>query len=136
MIRFLVKSAIWLSLAFLIMPHFMPNEAENASSKSDITNSVPSTPDEIEKLIAGGKTAMEVGRFCLENPEICESGQSALKITGGRLLENSGALLGYLSDHFGNSGKAPAASVPERPQFIPIPTPRESVIHNRPDSNF
>jgi len=140
MIRFLVKSAIWLSLAFLIMPHFMADEAENVSSKPDIANSTPSTSDEIGKLIAGGKTAMEVGKFCMDNPTICENGQSALKTSAGQLLENSGALLGFLSDHFGHSDKMPTASIPEtlpeKPQFIPVPTPRESIINNTADSNF
>lgn len=130
MIRFLVKSAIWLSLAFLIMPHFMPVETENASSKSDIANSFPSTSDEIEKLIAGGKTAMELGKYCMENPAICESGQSALKTTAGKLLENSGALLDYFSDQFGPAETAPPPSIAQQPQFIPVPTPRESVVHN------
>lgn len=118
----------------------MTDEAENVSSKSDIANSIPATSDEIGKLIVGGKTAMELGKFCMENPAICESGQSTLKTTAGRLLENSGALLGYLSDHFGHSGKAPIASIPENPpespKFIPVPTPRESVITKAPDSNF
>ncbi|KYB45759.1 hypothetical protein AB664_33935 [Brucella anthropi] len=34
MIRFLIKSAIWLSLAFMVMPHFFPADQENTSTKN------------------------------------------------------------------------------------------------------
>ncbi|PWL19045.1 hypothetical protein DKP76_00220 [Falsochrobactrum shanghaiense] len=135
MIRFALKSAFWLVLAFTIMPHFLPAESKNETHQK-VAAPVPAKtePDEIEQLLAHGKSAMEIGKFCLDNPSLCEQGQSYLASSAQQLLTNSGAILDYLSAQFGTrqSPAAPPAATPAKVQqkFIPVPTPRESALQH------
>ncbi|MBV2142629.1 hypothetical protein KUG47_03830 [Falsochrobactrum sp. TDYN1] len=129
MIRFVLKSAFWLSLAFLIMPHFLPAEPESETQQQAAPVEGKTERDQIGDLLASGKTAVEIGKLCIDNPPLCEGGQSFLASTGRQLLANSGAMLDYLSSHFSSTQKQTALPAPTKREFIPIPTPRESALH-------
>ncbi|GAA5540284.1 hypothetical protein D8666_00150 [Ochrobactrum soli] len=152
MIRFLIKSAIWLSLAFIVMPRFFPAEQENKSAEKPAaiaeTRGEPST---VDQLLANGKTAIEIGKLCMNNPSFCENGTSMISSAGSGLLKGSGQMLDYLSQRFGNKSETPAdpqpVAVAEKPETtvseilseqaapqtsglinIPIPTSRAAAL--------
>ncbi|URQ74191.1 MAG: hypothetical protein NBV76_06415 [Candidatus Ochrobactrum gambitense] len=160
MIRFLIKSAFWLSLAFIVMPRFFPAEQENKSAEKPaavtetrgeaqgVANSERST---VDQLLANGKTAIEIGKLCVDNPSFCENGTSLISSAGSGLLKGSGQMLDYLSQRFGNKKEAPAEAQPvavaEKPEMtvseilsgenapqpaglstIPIPTSRAAAL--------
>lgn len=138
MIRFLIKSAIWLSLAFMIMPHFFPADEENTPAPKQVEKPSNAKPDQIDQLLSNGKTALELGKLCVNNPSLCESGASFLSTAASGAMDRTGGVLEYLSDRFGakNPMTIPASPEPTIPQQvsiqqnqtaiskIPIPTPR------------
>ncbi|MFS2326210.1 hypothetical protein U2P60_12485 [Brucella sp. H1_1004] len=142
MIRFLIKSAIWLSLAFLIMPHFFPADDENTPAQKPVSATSKTEPDQIDQLLSNGKTALELGKLCVNNPSLCENGASFLSNAASGAMERTGGVLEYLSDRFGTKppNETPAAPEPMAPQQvsvqpaqhaiskIPIPTPRAEVL--------
>ncbi|MCX2695976.1 MULTISPECIES: hypothetical protein [Ochrobactrum] len=138
MIRFLIKSVFWLSLAFIVMPHFFPADKENTSSKNAASVEAMAKPDSINQLLANGKTALEVGKLCANNPALCENGTSLLSSAASGILHRSGSILEYLSDRIGTKHEIPAATVTKQEpltepsktslQTIPVPTPRASAL--------
>ncbi len=134
MIRFLIKSAFWLSLAFIVMPHFFPADKEDTAPKTSVSIEAKAKPDSVDQLLANGKTALEIGKLCLNNPAFCENGTSLLSSAASGIMQRSGSLLAYLSERFGTKQELPAPVVakPELPQnslqTIPIPTPRASAL--------
>ena len=141
MIRFLIKSAIWLSLAFMVMPHFFPAESENTSTKNASTVQAKAEPGSVDQLLANGKTALEIGKLCVNNPAFCENGTSFISSAASGMLERSGGILGYLSDRFGTKQQAPTPHTPviakqalsadpthSSLQSVPIPTPRAEAL--------
>ncbi|MBA8841581.1 hypothetical protein [Ochrobactrum sp. RH2CCR150] len=160
MIRFLIKSAFWLSLAFIVMPRFFPAEQENKSAEKPVA--VTQTRGEaqgvangerstVDQLLANGKTAIEIGKLCVDNPSFCENGTSLISSAGSGLLKGSGQMLDYLSQRFGNKKEAPVDAQPvavaEKPEMtvseilsgqpasqtsglstIPIPTSRAAAL--------
>ncbi|HWT62925.1 MAG TPA: hypothetical protein VN150_10110 [Ochrobactrum sp.] len=141
MIRFLIKSAIWLSLAFMVMPHFFPADQEKTSEKNVASVQAKGEPDSVDQLLANGKTALEIGKLCVNNPSFCENGTSILSGAASGVLERSGGILEYLSDRFGTKQQAPvpdepvvaknelpAEPVPSPSHSVPIPTPRSVAL--------
>lgn len=138
MIRFLIKSVFWLSLAFIVMPQVFPTGKENASSENAAPVDGMVKPDSIDQLLANGKTALELGKLCANNPAFCENGTSLLSGTASGMLQRSGSILEYLSDRFGTKPETPSSIIvkeeptvePSRkfPQTVPIPTPRASAL--------
>jgi hypothetical protein len=160
MIRFLIKSVFWLSLAFIVMPRFFPAEQENKSAEKPVA--VSQTRGEpqgtangerstVDQLLANGKTAIEIGKLCVDNPSFCENGTSLISSAGSGLLKGSGQMLDYLSQRFGKKKETPAeaqpATVAEKPEMtvseilsgentpqpaglsnIPIPTSRAAAL--------
>lgn len=150
MIRFLIKSVFWLSLAFIVMPRFFPAEQENKVAEKPAAVTKPqSAPGAVDQLLANGKTAIEIGKLCMDNPSFCENGTSLISSAGSGLLKGSGQMLDYLSQRFGNKKDAPAEPQPgtEKPEMtvseilsgqqdpqignvsnIPIPTSRAAAL--------
>lgn len=142
MIRFLIKSAIWLSLAFMIMPHFFPADEENTPAQKQISPASDAKPDPVDQLLSNGKTALELGKLCVNNPTLCENGASFLSSAASGVMERSGSVLEYLSDRFGSrpqntapaitdtAVKQPAPLQPAQHSAfkIPIPTPRAQAL--------
>ncbi len=150
MIRFLIKSVFWLSLAFIVMPRFFPAEQENKVAEKPAAVTEPqSAPGAVDQLLANGKTAIEIGKLCMDNPSFCENGTSLISSAGSGLLKGSGQMLDYLSQRFGNKKDAPAEPQPvtEKPETtvseilsgqhdpqignvgnIPIPTSRAAAL--------
>ncbi|MFK4818869.1 hypothetical protein ACI0FS_01605 [Ochrobactrum quorumnocens] len=139
MIRFLIKSVIWLSLAFMVMPHFFPADEETPPQKAPVQ--AKGEPDSVDQLLANGKTALEIGKLCVNNPSFCENGTSILSNAASGMLERSGGILEYLSDRFGAKQQAPLPDEPiiaknELPaeptqspsHVVPIPTPRSVAL--------
>ena len=138
MIRFLIKSAIWLSLAFMIMPHFFPADEENTPAQKQIDAASNTKPDQIEQLLSNGKTALELSKICVNNPSLCEHGVSFLSSAASGAMERTGGVLEYLSDRFGTKPPtatlaSPEPTIPQQVSIqqnqtaiskIPIPTPR------------
>ena len=136
MIRFLIKSAIWLSLAFMIMPHFFPADEENTPIQKPVNAASQTEPDQINQLLSNGKTALELGKLCVNNPSLCENGASFLSSAASGAMERTGGVLEYLSDRFGTKPPTATPTVPEpatQPTQhtilkIPIPTPRAEAL--------
>ncbi|MBC2884722.1 DUF5330 domain-containing protein [Ochrobactrum sp. CM-21-5] len=135
MIRFLLKSAFWLSLAFIVMPHFFSAEQEDKAPKQPAAAHAIDEQNSVDALLANGKTALEIGKLCMDNPSFCESGTSLIAKTGSEVLEGSRVMLDYLSNRFGSGTNTPA--VQARPSAttavaqkgaIPIPTSREDAL--------
>jgi hypothetical protein len=105
----------------------------------------------VDQLLANGKTAIEIGKLCVDNPSFCENGTSLISSAGSGLLKGSGQMLDYLSQRFGNKKETPAeaqpATVAEKPEMtvseilsgentpqpaglsnIPIPTSRAAAL--------
>jgi hypothetical protein len=128
MIRFLIKSAIWLSLAFMVMPHFFPADQENTSTKNSAPVQTKAEPDSIDQLLNNGKTALELGKLCVNNPALCENGASVLSSAASGVLERSGGVLEYLSDRFGTKPQTAEQPTKSLLHAIPIPTPRAEAL--------
>lgn len=118
MIRFFIKSAFWLSLAFIVMPRIIGPQADIAtapsspsqSNRSVASNNAASNQDnQLASLVSAGKSVAEIGSFCIKNAELCETGRSALATVGTEALKGSGTVLDYLSQKFGEA--SPAATV-------------------------
>ncbi|MFD1197659.1 hypothetical protein ACFQ3K_04865 [Brucella gallinifaecis] len=142
MIRFLIKSAIWLSLAFMIMPQFFPADGENTSSDKEPGSTINTKTDAADQILANGKTALEIGKLCINNPALCETGASFLSGAANSAMEQSGGILEYLSERFGakpssapqegteSALKQQAENQPAQNSVskIPIPTPRAEAL--------
>ncbi|ERM00057.1 hypothetical protein Q644_07295 [Brucella intermedia 229E] len=137
MIRFLIKSAFWLTLAFLVMPRiFPPADKQNTPpQEKPAMTGTRREPDSIDQLLANGKTAVELGKLCIDNPSFCQNGTSLVSSAGSGLLEGSRVALEYLSDRFGTKPQPPAKAEPaasppavQGATGIPIPTPREEAL--------
>ncbi|MCG7675745.1 hypothetical protein CJU93_05975 [Brucella melitensis] len=138
MIRFLLKSAFWLSLAFIAVPHFFPADQENKAQENKphekpAHEQAKQEPSSIEQILANGKTAVEIGKLCMDNPSFCKSGTSLVSSAGSGFLEGSRVMLEYLSAR----GAKKETPVQERPAAaetisvksqIPVPTPREEAL--------
>ena len=128
MIRFLLKSVFWLSLAFIVMPRFFPADEQSKPQEKPAIAETKREPDSIDQLLANGKTAVELGKLCIENPSFCQNGTSLVSSAGSGLLEGSRAALEYLSDRFGTKPQ-PAATAPVQAAIgIPIPTSRDEAL--------
>jgi hypothetical protein len=134
MIRFLLKSVFWLSLAFIVMPRFFPADEQSKPQEKPAIAETKREPDSIDQLLANGKTAVELGKLCIDNPSFCQNGTSLVSSAGSGLLEGSRAALEYLSDRFGTKPQPPAsvepvATAPMQAAIgIPIPTSREEAL--------
>lgn len=134
MIRFLIKSAFWLTLAFLVMPRIFPADEQNTTQEKPAMTGTGREPVSIDQLLANGKTAVELGKLCIDNPSFCQSGTSLVSSTGSGFLEGSRVALEYLSDRFGAKPQPPAKAEPaaspavQAATGIPIPTPREEAL--------
>jgi len=134
MIRFLLKSVFWLSLAFIVMPRFFPADEQSKPQEKPAIAETKREPDSIDQLLANGKTAVELGKLCIENPSFCQNGTSLVSSAGSGLLEGSRAALEYLSDRFGTKPQPPAsaelvATAPMQTAIgIPIPTSRDEAL--------
>jgi len=134
MIRFLIKSAFWLTLAFIVMPRFFPADEQTKPQEKPAIAGTNQEPDSIGQLLANGKTAVELGKLCIDNPSFCQNGTSLVSSAGSGLLEGSRVALEYLSDRFGTKPQPPAKAEPAAVQpvqaatGIPIPTSREEAL--------
>ena len=134
MIRFLIKSVFWLSLAFIVMPRFFPVDEQNKPQEKPAIAETKREPDSIDQLLANSKTAVELGKLCIDNPSFCQNGTSLVSSAGSGLLEGSRVALEYLSDRFGTKPQPPAKAEPaaspavQGATGIPIPTPREEAL--------
>lgn len=134
MIRFLLKSVFWLSLAFIVMPRFFAADEQNKPQEKPAIAETKREPDSIDQLLANGKTAVELGKLCIDNPSFCQNGTSLVSSAGSGLLEGSRAALEYLSDRFGTKPPSPAKAEPAAAEpvqaatGIPIPTSREEAL--------
>ncbi|MEN3396095.1 hypothetical protein ABC425_04830 [Brucella melitensis] len=139
MIRFLLKSAFWLSLAFIAEPHFFPADQENKAQENKphekpAHEQAKQEPSSIEQILANGKTAVEIGKLCMDNPSFCKSGTSLVSSAGSGFLEGSRVMLEYLSARFGAKKETPVQERPAAAETIsvksqiPVPTPREEAL--------
>lgn len=141
MIRFVLKSAFWLGLAFLIMPRLFPSTAHNAISSGDLqqaaseTGSNGSAAGTADGLLATGNSLYQVGKFCMDNQALCENGGKLMTNASGQAIQGTASVLDYLSRNYGTSKSAatPQQVLPvgqdDRPlATIPIPTARASIL--------
>src|SRR5690606_20467730 len=114
--------------AFFIMPRLLPVESEKTLESTAPSLSVSVERDEIDQLISGGKTAVEIGKFCLQNSSICKSGQSALMDSGWQWLPKPNDVMGFLTSYVAPPEAAMHVEAEQPPQNIPVPTSRESIL--------
>lgn len=98
MIRFIIKSVFWLSLAFIFMPQIINSDVDE-TQRLDAATALP--PEEkINRIIDAGQTAAEIGGFCYNNQQLCMTGKNILSATGSGLLDGSTRLIEFLNDQF------------------------------------
>lgn len=136
MIRFLLKSVFWLSLAFIAMPHFFPAREDNKAGQNPVVSG--NDPQSVDQILAHGRTAVEIGKLCIDNPSFCEQGTSLAASAGSSVLKGSGQLLDFLSESFGNKTNTalpqqPTAAAPfsSAKGDIPVPTARAEALRTR-----
>ncbi len=143
MIRFLLKSIFWLSLAFIVLPRMFPPGPEDRTPEKIAATPAPKQPDAVGRLVADGRSALQIGKVCADNPAFCEKGAALASSAGSGGREGSRAALEYLSSRFGGKpaatpakpepAAAPVPAVAARatagtPGFIPVPTPRAEAL--------
>ncbi|WP_343313888.1 hypothetical protein AAIB41_01665 [Brucella sp. BE17] len=134
MIRFLLKSVFWLSLAFIAIPHFFPTKEGTRAGQNPLALKDDHTVDHI---LTNSRTAVEIGKLCIDNPAFCQQGASLATSAGSSVLKGSGQLLDYLSERFGNKNNisehpGPAAEIPAPAQGnIPVPKARVEALRTR-----
>lgn len=132
MIRFIIKSVFWLSLAFIIMPKIINSDADQ-TQRQDAAIPLPSQ-EKIDDVISAGQTAAQVGSFCYNNPDLCMQGKNIISATGSSLLNGSGKLLDFLSNQLSteNTTEAPvqtntnqsSVEISDQPSSGAVPLPR------------
>lgn len=121
------------------MPHIFPAEQNNKAAQTQVSSQdgeLAKEANTVDQLLASGKTAIEIGKLCMDNPSFCEKGTSMVSSAGGQLLQNSGRMLDYLSSRFG--AQQPAAMTQTSPSAssnaisqrdtIPVPTSRADAL--------
>ncbi|MBB2970125.1 DUF5330 domain-containing protein [Mesorhizobium sp. RMAD-H1] len=153
--RFLIKMAFWLTLAFVVLPHTpladlairtgeqdstRPSSAETVVRDSG-SEEGPETAGSLDTLFAAQKTLADVSDFCTRNPSICETGKSVFSSLGLQAKDGAHIVHEYLNAPSGGQTAASSISskiealqvkMPEMPKngesiSIPVPTSREAV---------
>lgn len=121
----------------MVMPHLFPADQEETPQKNAASIQVKGEPGSVDQLLANGKTALEIGKLCVNNPSFCENGTSLLSSAASGMLERSGGILEYLSDRFGTKQQpsdpvptivAKQEPTPSSSHIVPIPTPRSEAL--------
>jgi len=148
--RFLLKMAFWLTLAFVVLPHTplaglaIRTHDRSADDAAMVRDNAPGESREqaeaIDTLLATRKTLGEAGDFCTRNPGICETGRSVLSSLGLQAKDGARIAYEYLNGQLDDEPAASAisskldalqAKMPEKPKHaenlsIPVPTSREA----------
>ncbi|RCS23297.1 hypothetical protein DUT91_13445 [Phyllobacterium salinisoli] len=119
--RFLIKTAFWLTLAFLVLPHTPlaklavgTDKAERAEQAAvtpavavgdSAAHKIPSGDGEtktgpLEAFFAAGKTVDELGSFCTRNASICETGKAVLSSLGMQAKDGARLAQEYLAQEY------------------------------------
>lgn len=134
MIRFILKSVFWLSLAFIVMPKII-NQDSSSTQRADAELALP-PKEKIDDIVKAGQTAAEIGGFCYNNPGLCAQGKNMLSTAGSGLLSGSGQLLDFLSGQFETemSGtiSTPEKSIEAAPDTEPSPANSVPLPRQRP----
>ncbi|MGH6763070.1 MAG: DUF5330 domain-containing protein [Phyllobacterium sp.] len=112
--RFLIKAAFWLTLAFVFLPVFekkgqdAAGHAQQAAHQPETAPSVqhPVPPAAVPQDMNGGIHL--IARFCVDNPDLCTTGESMMTTAGLAARDVAGFVYQYLDEKFGQP-RPPAA---------------------------
>lgn len=124
MIRFVIKSIFWLALAFIVMPRLLSSENESVQNSQPESFISAADRQSVDAILQGGKSAVEIGKFCIDNPKLCENGATILS-------SSSGGIMDYFSKSFLRNSEAieTAPIKPITPVYtIPLPISREQAL--------
>jgi len=110
--RFLIKSAFWLSLVLLVIPF----------GGSDSPDGRP-TIGAVEAFVAARAVIDDFSGLCERRPDACEVGRSAMTTIGIRAREGARIAYGVLDEHFGEGGHPVHTGSIPMPQESPAITP-------------
>ncbi len=57
-----------------------PTDQENGPSEKAAPTEAARKPDSIDQLLANGKTAVEIGKLCLDNPSFARAGHRSSRM--------------------------------------------------------
>lgn len=99
MIRFFIKSVIFLTLILVAISFFGP------TSKKNTTDGQATETSTLDALMAVKDTVSDMGGFCERNSETCETGKSFLGSLGERARDGAKIAYEYLDAQFGDRQK-------------------------------
>src|SRR5437660_9601187 len=88
---FLIRAAFWLSIAIL----FIPADPETGTDAPRVTA--------IEALVAARATIADFSAFCDRNPDVCTTGNAALRLFSDKAHNGVRMLYRYFNDAGDNS---------------------------------
>ncbi|MEL6089046.1 DUF5330 domain-containing protein [Bartonella schoenbuchensis] len=113
MIRFLIKSAFFLFIIFVVISFFSAKPKDNHSSslEANITAS--------DAIIALKNTITDLGKFCERNVEVCKTGKSFFNPLGERARDGAKIAYEYLDSIFSNKNTIQPENTTSEDDILP-----------------
>ncbi|PRD45786.1 hypothetical protein C5748_01130 [Phyllobacterium phragmitis] len=127
--RFLIKTAFWLTLAFLVLPHTplgnlsgdlnggkndqeagSPLASNPAMAHDSAQSEDPEKAGPLETFFAAQKTLADFSSFCTRNASVCETGKAVFSSLGVQAEDGARIAYEYLGARFGKEPTAAAVS--------------------------
>jgi len=93
---FLLRTAFWLSVVVILIPAD-PETGEDAPRVTAI-----------EALSAAQTAAQDLSQFCVRNPDVCDTGGTALHVFADKVRYGTRMIYSYFGDDSAESKAAPA----------------------------
>ena len=104
--RFLIKAAFWLTLAFVFLPVFEKEKQDATGQVRQVVQQPDAAPAshpvpavEVPQGMNGG--IYVIGRFCMDNPDLCATGESMMATAGLAARDVARFVYEYLDEKFG-----------------------------------
>ncbi|AQX19410.1 DUF5330 domain-containing protein [Bartonella sp. WD16.2] len=114
MIRFLIKSAFFLFVIFIVISFFSAKPKNNHS---------PTLEDNItvsDAIIAFKNTITDLGKFCERNVEVCKTGKSLFNPLGERARDGAKIAYEYLDSIFSNKSTIQSENTTSENDALPL----------------
>lgn len=111
--RFLVKSAFWLSLVLLLVPFGGGDGADDRPAVGAV-----------EAFLAVRALASDMAGICERRPDVCEVGREAMHTIGVRAREGAGIAIEMLGERPADTSGAHAGSGELHTGSVPVPSER------------
>jgi len=102
-IRFLFKSAFFLTLIFVAIAFLTPHPDQNNQDETAGSYSA------LDALFVVRNTMADLGNFCERNPETCETGKSFFGSLGAKARDGARITYEFLDAKFGSASQSPSS---------------------------